>query len=59
MPGSAKERFLPERHRVVRWGGAASAWVGMVLKSVLLLSRNVQEKENQTSVTDSLDSLFS
>lgn len=58
MPGSAKGRFLSERHRVFQWGGAASAWVGMVLKSVLLLSRNVQERERESNLSYRLAGLI-
>lgn len=44
MPGSTAERILPEKHNMVLWGGEALAWVEIMLKLVLLLSRNIQER---------------
>lgn len=45
VPGSTRERILPEKRKMVWWGGEACAWVEIVLKSVLLLSRNIQERK--------------
>lgn len=54
----AQERILPEEHNMVLWGGEASAWVEIMLKLVLLLSRNIQERKRMKH-RDSLDSLLS
>lgn len=52
----AQERILPEEHNMVLWGGEAS--VEIMLKLVLLLSRNIQERKRMKH-RDSLDSLLS